>query len=258
MEQRVVKTIWDVFALFWRGRDRFRATYHRFKQKEDRLRKRLRAETLLSLYEEIGIGELQALRDENIAPTLERLRTVVPDTSLEVIPSLTGNLSVIYHRLSLLIEYYVGLKEGRGKEGADQPREALLRYMEEIHRLMRTSERLFEDLAASLKDESLVIRSLYLHWQAISPNRDTLRLIYKKMYEGGMCEGLIAVAEDFLRSGFYMRAREAAEKALLRLRAMKKGAHRERLQARARRLLEEIEKAISETIGGMEDGRKSV
>ena len=143
----------------------------------------------------------------------------------------------------------MGLKEGRGRESADESRSAFLRYMEEINRLIRASERLFEKLASALRHETLFIRSLYIHWNTISSDRDVLRTIYKKMYEGGMCEGLLEVAEDFLRSGFYMRAREVAEKALSRIRLIKKGVQRESLEERAKSLLAESERTLAETLG---------
>jgi len=251
MEQRIVKMLWDAFALFWRGRDIFRTIYQRFHREEERLRKRLRGDTLRSLYKEIGFEELQRLRDECIAPSAAKLRQAAPHIETKVATALAGNLSIVYHRISLLIEHNIALQEGRGRDAVDDLRAALLRYMEEIHRLIRTCERLFEELASALRNETFFIRSLYLHWQTVSPDRDALRAIYRKMYAGGMVEGLLEVAEDFLRSGFYMRAKEVLEKTRSRLRLIKKQEQRSSLEARLKKLQTEVENALNRTLGGV-------
>jgi len=251
MEQRIVKTVWDAFALFWRGRDIFRAIYQRFRRKEKRLQKPMRGDTLRSLYKEMGFEELQKLRDECVAPSAARLREAAPRIGTKAATALAGNLSVIYHRISLLIEYSIALQEGRGRDAVDDSRAALLRYMEETHRLIRVCERLFEELASFLRYETFFIRSLYLHWQTVSSDRDTLRTIYRKMYAGGMAEGLLEVAEDFLRSGFYMRAKEVLEKTRSRLRLIKKEEQRSNLEARLRKLQLEAENALDRTLGGV-------
>ncbi|RKY19489.1 MAG: hypothetical protein DRP63_00530 [Planctomycetota bacterium] len=251
MEQRIVKTLWDAFALFWRGRDIFRTIYQRFQREEKRFRKRMRGDTLRSLYKEIGLEELQKLRDECVAPSAAKLRQAAPHSETTQATALAGNLSVIYHRISLLIEHNIALQEGRGRDTVDDSRAALLRYMEEIHRLIRACERLFEELASSLRYETFFIRSLYLHWQTVSPDRDALRTIYRKMYAGGMVEGLLEVAEDFLRSGFYMRAKEVLEKTRSRLRLIKRQEQRSSLEARLRRLQAEVENALNKTLGGV-------
>ena len=234
MEQRIVKTVWDAFALFWRGRDIFRAIYQRFRREEKRLQKPMRGDTLRSLYKEMGFEELQKLRDECVAPSAARLREAAPHIETRVATALAGNLSLIYHRISLLIEHNIALQEGRGRDAVDDSRAALLRYVEEVYRLVKACERLFEELAFFLRYETFFIRSLYLHWQTVSSDRDILRAIYRKMYVGGMAEGLLEVAEDFLRSGFYMRAKDVLEKTRSRLRLIKKDEQRSNLEARLR------------------------
>ncbi len=251
MDQPAVKALWDVFEEFHRARCLFEQVHRRLRRETAALSKPMSPEVLLKVFDRIGMEALQVIRDRHVAVAAERLRDAATSVKSAAVSLLLALLSVIYHRLSILFEHHGTLKESGGREEAEEMRRLAVRYIEETYRLFRRAEREMEKVARSLRAERLFIRSLFLYADGVVRDRELLREIYRRMYAGGIAHGYIEAAEDFHKSGFHTRAREALERARRSLRAARLAEGlKTKLTGRLGKLSAEVDAAIKQSLEG--------
>ena len=249
MEQRAVKLFWNFFVKFQRGRLLFETFYKRLRSSFTK-----RGKSVVAFYKKLEFDTLKSLHKDYFGDAvcdiqeLSRYRD-----EFDTLSAIERPLLILYHRLSIIIEHYEGIMEGGRtlkQESLHESDGLIRRYLEEVSRLLRRCSRGVDAVAKRLRSESLFLRSLYLHGDAVLGGPDGKREMLRKMFDQSSAEAHLAVAEDFYDSGFYIKARDTLEKLnrLLRQHKTKSGKD-EQIRKRADALSRKVEKAIESSLG---------
>lgn len=249
LEQRAVKLFWDFFVEFHRGKLLFESFYKRLHASFTK-----QVKNIVAFYKKAGFDTLRTLHKEYFGDAVRGIQELSKnEEEFGTLSAIERPLLILYHRLSIIIEHYEGIIEaGRTlKQESLQESDGLIRrYLKEVSRLLRRCSRGVDAVVKRLRRESLFLRSVYLHGDAVLGGPNGKREMLRKMFEHSSAEAYLAVAEDFYGSGFYLKARDTLEKVnrLLRQHRMR-SSRDERIRERVEELSRKVDKAIESSLG---------
>lgn len=248
MKQSDVKLFWNFFESFHRGRLMFESFYKKIHSSFAKRKK-----SVVAFYKKADFSPLEEVHRNYFSNALRNIKGLSKYRSeFGGLLSIERPLTILYHRVSITMEHYKGIVEGgKSKQELIQESDRLIeRYLEEINRLLRRCSRQVEAVARRLRNESLFLRSIYLHGDVVLGGPNGKRDMLRKLFDRGIAEAYLTIAEDFYRSGFYIRARDTLERLNKTLHHHRiKDSRDENIKKKAEELTRRVDNAIEHSLG---------
>jgi hypothetical protein len=163
-------------------------------------------------------GRLRALIDEKVLPLRDSAHAFFREH--DIAEPYDSTISRIYHEVSILKEEHMSVRDwprtGDSREFGRLFREVSEYYPQRLRRvrdLFQRAQRRLEELLPTLRDDIILLRSVFLFrdelWPA-STRQGLVRFLGKMFEQEGASFGFLTIARSFFKGGFFSEAIESA------------------------------------------------